>query len=424
DDTDMSVCVAQAAAKGLALDSPEGLRAVAEGFLGWYADKPPDIGNQTRAVLSATTDPDRLAEAAAAYQKANADAAGNGSLMRTGPVALAHLGDDEGLARAARAVSSLTHPHHLAGDACVLWCVAIDRAVREGRLDGIWEGLSLLPPERRGFWEETITTAETAPIESLRTMGYVVTSLQAAHRAITSTAHIEGAARLEAALRQAVGIGGDTDTVAAITGALIGARYGASAVPFPWRRHLGGWPPELGHRDLVGIGILAVSHGDDDSIGWPDADDLMPYYERSWRPQGLAVELPDHRGVIWGYIAALAGTNAQAYVSLCRIGKGQRRGVEHHEVWLMDGPDNADTGFVLRDTADAVERLRRDHGSVFVHCVRAESRTPAVAVAWLMRHRGMDFDGALAAVRSALLDCNPNPAMLEALGSVIHAHGS
>ncbi|MGH9108836.1 MAG: ADP-ribosylglycohydrolase family protein, partial [Acidimicrobiales bacterium] len=42
DDTDMSVCVAQAAAKGLALDSPEGLRAVAEGFLGWYADKPPD----------------------------------------------------------------------------------------------------------------------------------------------------------------------------------------------------------------------------------------------------------------------------------------------------------------------------------------------------------------------------------------------
>jgi hypothetical protein len=70
----------------------------------------PDIGNQAGAVLPTATDPSDLAKAAAKYQGTHPDAAGNGSLMRTGPVALAHLGDDKGIARAARAVSSLTHP--------------------------------------------------------------------------------------------------------------------------------------------------------------------------------------------------------------------------------------------------------------------------------------------------------------------------
>ncbi|MGH8981627.1 MAG: ADP-ribosylglycohydrolase family protein [Acidimicrobiales bacterium] len=275
--------------------------------------------------------------------------------------------------------------------------------------------MPLLPAERQGFWESTITTAESAPIATLRTSGYVVTTLQAAWRTVTVTAEIEGAAHLEAALRQAVGIGGDTDTVAAIAGALLGARFGASAVPFSWRRRLGGWPPELGHRDLVAMGVLAASKGTDDSIGWPSADDLMPYYERSWRPRGHAVELRDHPGVIWGDVAGLAHADANAFVSLCRIGKGQWRGVDHHEVWLMDGDDNADLAFVLSDTADAVEELRREHGSVFVHCVQAESRTPAVAVAWLIRHHGLDLDKAFAEVQRALPASQPKAAMLAAL---------
>ena len=48
--------------------------------------------------------------------------AGNGSLMRTAPVALAYLDDEAALVEAARAVSELTHYDPEAGDACVLWC--------------------------------------------------------------------------------------------------------------------------------------------------------------------------------------------------------------------------------------------------------------------------------------------------------------
>ena len=55
--------------------------------------------------------------------------------MRTSPVALAHLGDPDAIADAARAVSALTHHDPVAGEACVLWCLAIDHAVRTGELD-------------------------------------------------------------------------------------------------------------------------------------------------------------------------------------------------------------------------------------------------------------------------------------------------
>ena len=422
DDTDLSVCVAQAAAAGLPLDARAGLDAVAGDLLRWYGSGPPDIGNQTRGVLSAARAPADVPAAALDYQRAHPHAAGNGSLMRTGPVALAHLGDDEALATAARAVSSLTHPHPLAGDACVLWCAAIDRAVRSGTLEGPRAGVPLLPPERRAYWADVIDAAERVPVDELRDNGFVVTALQAAWRSIVATADGagnggagNGPAHLESALRAAVAIGGDTDTVAAIAGALLGARYGASAVPFAWRYRLGGWPEGLGHGDLVRLGVLAASGGVPDGIGWPLAADLLPHYLDSWHPTGEIVELDGHPGVRWGDMAGLARVDAASFVSLCRIGRDQRRGPTHHEVWLMDGPDNADTAFSLADTADAVEALARRHGSVFVHCVRAESRTPSVAAAWLVRHRGMGPDQAWAAVRAAMPAARPHRALRAAL---------
>ena len=47
------------------------------------------------------------------------------------------------------------------------------------------------------------------------------------------------------ALRRAVSIGDDTDTVAAIAGYLLGACYGFSAAPIEWSSGLAGWPVDL-----------------------------------------------------------------------------------------------------------------------------------------------------------------------------------
>ena len=176
-----------------------------------------------------------------------------------------------------------------------------------------------------------------------------------------------------------------------------------------------GGPVDFGARDLLALAVLSASKGAPDQVGWPCAKDLLPYYERAFSPPGTAVELPGQPGVLWGDVAALAEADATAFVSLCRIGTGQRRGAEHHEVWLTDGPDNAHLPFVLADTADAVETLRRDHGTVFVHCVRCESRTPAVAIAWLMRHHGLGQQEALAEVRQVMPLSQASAAMREAL---------
>jgi len=357
DDTDMAVAVARVAATGARLDKAPGLEQVAAGFLEWYSSHPPDIGNQTRAVLSSASGPADMTRAAADYAASHERSAGNGSLMRTGPVTLAHLGDDVALVRAAELVSALTHDDPLAKEACAIWCVAIDRAVREGRLDGIYDAIELLAPDRRAYWADRITEAEHPAPEMIQSNSFVVTAFQAAWWAIWSTQDLDGPRHLEAALRTAVGIGDDTDTVAAIAGALLGARYGAAAVPFAWRRHLRGWPAGMRHADLVGLGVLAARGGRPDGSGWPLKSDMWPDYRDGFHPTGQVTTLSDDPDILWGDVAGLSEVDADAFISLCRIGPGQRRGEDHHEIWLIDedGPGkNADAAFVLSDTADAI----------------------------------------------------------------------
>ena len=113
------------------------------------------------------------------------------------------------------------------------------RRPRRG-LAGRPEGLALLPerPARSGRRASTRRNAAAATFSS---NGFVVTALQAAWSSIRHTRGDEDAGPSRA-LVQAVRVGGDTDTVAAIAGQLLGARYGASAVPWRWRRVLHGWP--------------------------------------------------------------------------------------------------------------------------------------------------------------------------------------
>ena len=129
DDTCMTMCVAEVATTGVNLRSIEALTAIGERFLHWYRMGSPGIGTTTRAVLTAATTGADMRAAAAAHHARTRRAASNGALMRTAPVALAHLGDDDALVEAAIAVASLTHADPLAGQSCAIWCIAIDRAI-------------------------------------------------------------------------------------------------------------------------------------------------------------------------------------------------------------------------------------------------------------------------------------------------------
>jgi ADP-ribosylglycohydrolase len=250
DDTSMTIAIAEVAATGADLRQDSAQDQVADRWAGW-AQTAPDVGAQTREVLGAIRHGGaaEAREAARELHQRTGRTAGNGSLMRTAPVALAYLDDPDGLTEATMALSSLTHHDPEAGEACVLWCHAIRHAVRSGDLDAR-AGLAYLPEGSRGTWEQRLVAAERARPRDFTSNGWVVQALQAAWCAIVTTpvpaddpvsATFRGD-HLRLALEAAVRGGRDADTVAAIAGGLLGAAYGASAVPGEWRLALHGWP--------------------------------------------------------------------------------------------------------------------------------------------------------------------------------------
>ncbi|MGB3772466.1 MAG: ADP-ribosylglycohydrolase family protein [Rhodococcus sp. (in: high G+C Gram-positive bacteria)] len=240
DDTSMAICVARGLADGRGLDG------IAENFAAWFDTRPADIGVQTQKVLSSRVrSAEQMTEVAA---RIPGRTGGNGSLMRTAPVALSFLDDPTAGAAAAMGISALTHSDPQAGDACRLWSEGIRYAVLHGNYDAIREGA--------GDWTPLLDAAESGTPSDFAKNGWVVHALQTAWWAISTTEENED--QLPAALEKCVRAGGDTDTTAAIAGGLLGARWGASAIPNGWTSMLHGYPglraPDLAHlaRRLVG----------------------------------------------------------------------------------------------------------------------------------------------------------------------------
>ncbi|MFC0681757.1 ADP-ribosylglycohydrolase family protein [Lysobacter korlensis] len=416
DDTSMAIPLARIAAEGRRFDDPAVLGRVVAEWKEWTKSAK-DVGVQTSAVLRLVREATE-AEALASAMAVHADtgrSGGNGSLMRTAPIALAYLDDSEGLAVAARRVSSLTHYEEDAGDACVLWCLAIRHAVLTGELD-LHSQLASLPEDRRTLWAERVDEAEAKQPFEFPKNGWVVQALQAAWSAIT---HGDG---LVDTLERAVRCGHDTDTVAAIAGALAGARYGASTVPARWVRMLHGWPGYRA-RDLVRLASLAVNGGRSDSSGWPEAARIE---YRGYGDVSALVQHPHDDGVWIGAVGSLDVAETDAVVSLCRVGGEQARvdPDNHFEAWLIDDPDpekNKNLPLVLADAADAIAAFRAEGKTVLLHCVQAQSRTPSVAALYAARHRGVPFEAALAEVIAALPDARPKNFLVEAARKVVSA---
>jgi ADP-ribosylglycohydrolase len=428
DDTQMSLALLSPLAAG-----NRSLDAVERGFLDWYEAGPTDVGNQTASVLRSGAP---LGESAARYQKRHPEGAGNGGLMRIGPAGLSFPGELDRIAEYAAATTALTHPHPDCIDASTLWAIAIDRAIHLSPPTGeAWDfanavrlGLPQLPAERRERWGHLIDEAVARPAVEFRNNGWVIHAFQAALAAIVHTSVPAGAPpcrHLSAAVEAAVRCGNDTDTVAAIAGALLGARWGATAVPLRWRSVLRGQrvngQPELAGNDLDHLARRAARKGAVDGLEWPGCSRLVPYYLSHFDQIPLSVELG---GAYFGNIAGLGpaiDAGASVVVSLCRMGtEDVPVDVEHEVIGLIDTEpeDNANLAFLLADTADFIATRVAQGRSVYVHCVRAEHRTPAVAAAYLARHRGMSADAALDTVKSALAH-RPQPWMIEGLRQAV-----
>ena len=357
-----------------------------------------------------------LRAAAVAYTARSHRSSGNGSLMRVAPVVLAYLDDPDGLVEAATALSQLTHTHQDAVEAGVIWSLGIRHAVLHGTFDGVRGALDRLPAERAAIWAARLDEAEQNPPTRFNHNGWVVEAMQGAWSAITRTPVPEldpsmnqyPCAHFARALEVAVRGGRDTDTVAAIAGALLGARWGASAVPSRWRRVLHGWPGERA-RELVTLASLAVNGGATDASGWPTAA-TVDY--SGYGDVNRLVAHPHDSGVWLGGVGRFDALpdGIDAIVSLCRVGTPPSRiaPANHVEVRLIDrNGENPNLDFVLADAADAVAALRAEGKNVLLHCVQAISRTPTVAALYSTRHLGVPAETALAKIRRVLPHAEP-----------------
>lgn len=432
DDTQMAICIARVAADGADLTSYDGLNPIAKRFREWRFRGASDIGNQTASVISAadlmiggaamdaSMSRYELDEWSPAFEQAARDyaakhpkSAGNGALMRNGIVGRTRLADRQATAAAAGAVAALTHADPLVAASCVLHAEAVRVAVLEGRLD-IRAGLDLLPEDQRDRWSRWIDEAEHDDPKSFTGNGFTVTALQAAWSAIAHTMPERPTPdHVNDALQLAISIGHDTDTVAAIAGALLGARYGVSGLRHDWRQRVHGWPGLRGN-DLLQLALMTASAG----VGQPIRSDQWPLAATTKREtKTLGVPLPADPGVILGTEADLPRANelgCDAVVSLSRVGRGDREpwGVSRHlEQWLVDSerPDaNSDIAWALHDAADAINEMRDhyivsgDEHKVLLHCARAEHRTPAVALLYSVKHRHKSVEDAVLGIRKAL----------------------
>ncbi|MFE5678359.1 ADP-ribosylglycohydrolase family protein [Streptomyces erythrochromogenes] len=247
DDTQMAVLVAESLLERDGLELPD----VFGRFQRWAAGQPKDIGLQTQDVL---TNGEPWDLAAAMHFQINARAAGNGSLMRaaTSAVYFSATGR-EGTMDAARRIAALTH-----GDRAAWEGTAILHELVRVALDGA-DPLAALPaaldavhPDHRERYGRVLAP-DWHPGLATEFNGAVWPCLGSAVWALrTTTGFAE-------AVRAAVDLGGDTDTVAAVTGALAGARYGQGAVPAHWTATLHVPLPGFGERVLDADDLRALA---------------------------------------------------------------------------------------------------------------------------------------------------------------------
>ncbi|MEX2155717.1 MAG: ADP-ribosylglycohydrolase family protein [Gemmatimonadales bacterium] len=165
-------------------------------------------------------------------------AAGNGSVMRCVPVALRYHDDVDRLIRVSTQQAAITH----ADERCTWGAAAVNLAAREllhGNIYFVEEVLHRIgdraPRVLRDAIHRVPREAEAdLPITVAGETGYVVHCVEIAFWFVTHDRTLEEALII---LAQA---GGDTDTNAAVAGALLGARYGEAALPPRWVEQLVG----------------------------------------------------------------------------------------------------------------------------------------------------------------------------------------
>lgn len=379
DDTQMALAVADSLLRREGLDEAD----IFEGFKAWAGARPSDIGAQTAAILFSGSS---WSEAARNHFASGAKAAGNGSLMRATPAAVYFArGGQPGTMDAARRISVLTHGDPAASEGCAIFHELV-RAWLEGEdaIASIPQILEHIAGEQRQKWADTLSSHWT-PDQAAEPNGAVWPTLG------TAVWALRHAISFEEALRSAIDVGGDTDTIGAVTGALAGAKFGIARIPMRWTSALQGGVP--GHGDT--LWRLPEFHHLATSLDGEKLTRHIPAASENIEPAELAPG-------VWA--SDLDGARRSdldfAVISLCRTGDRFPHEIQRF-AFLSDDDSNSEIDSVLEDILSDIAALRNDGRRVLVHCFGGASRTGLVLRAWLRRTEGLSPERATARILEA-----------------------
>lgn len=219
DDTQMTMSVAE----GIKANPKNPYFEIGKRFIDWYDTNPKDIGNTCRAVIAQMKkNPYDMLHwqktARKLYEDTNGNTAGNGALMRTIYPAMYY---NKYAGNYAEAIGKMTH-YHTDSDIAVFNYATVVSEILEApeTIDIGWA------KERVEFRMKAVRDRLAG--KTPKPSGYVIDSAVCAMNAIRDTSTFEDA------LIYAVNLGGDADTIGAITGGLAGAIYGSKEIPLRW----------------------------------------------------------------------------------------------------------------------------------------------------------------------------------------------
>lgn len=217
DDSEMAIAAAQSVLHNGGVYNVDAARAL---YQRWLKSHPFDVGLTVKAALSGSTQKDSL---------------GNGALMRASVFGCLFFDSGiDNLRKVASVDCAITHPHPVCIDANVLYVALLAHAIK-------YPCSPLVIMDKAKSWvcewglhdnlRHAVHRAEHEPVSDFIThSGHVLIALQ---NALFQLTHADCAAQ---AITDTIRCGGDTDTNAAIAGALFGAMSGEEAFPLPWVR--------------------------------------------------------------------------------------------------------------------------------------------------------------------------------------------
>jgi ADP-ribosyl-[dinitrogen reductase] hydrolase len=208
---------------------------IASRFVAWFSLEPPDVDSHTRAVLARMRG-DHLPgnkgvdwkTASQGVQRLNPSAAGNGALTRCAPVALWDYDDTSARIEHCKVSSELTHAHQECQWSAAIAGEIVAELIRLGGRDAALDTAMEECRDAPGHIRKRISLAPGKTRSELKPTGYVLDTLDCALWSLMNSSS------LEECIVEAVNLGGDADTTAAIAGAFAGAFYGETEIPARW----------------------------------------------------------------------------------------------------------------------------------------------------------------------------------------------